>query len=85
MHFNADAPEHRALIPNHSLSELAQYLRSSLKLVWRMRTNTYGKEDDLRQVCFQSKWKDNEKCEYTRSELIGTDSEETAGTLETDC
>ena len=29
---------HRTLIPNHSLSKSAQYQRSSLKLVWRVRS-----------------------------------------------
>ena len=68
--------EHRTFIPNHSLSKSAQYSRSSLKLVWRVRSNTMWERRYFRQVCIQRIWRGSKDGESTRTELFGTDSKE---------
>ena len=76
IHFHTDTSNTELFIPIHSRSKSAQYPRSSLKLVWRVRSSTMWERRYFRQVCNQRKWRDTEDGESTRSELFGTNSKE---------
>ena len=69
--------EHRTLVSQNSLSKSAQYLRSSFKMVWRVRSMDSESE---RVVCGdfrgKRKWAATEKCEAARSEFLGANSKE---------
>ena len=69
--------EHRTLVSHNSLSKSAQSLRSSVKMVWRVRSMD---SESKRVVCGdfrgKRKWAATEKCEAARSEFLGVNSKE---------
>ena len=69
--------EHRTLVSHHSLSNSAQYQRSSLELVWRIRSKKgQNQRSEFGKVRGKRKWAVVEKCEAARSEFFGANSKE---------
>ena len=79
--------EHRTLVSHSSLSKSAEYLRSSLKLVWRVRSKDSESERvDFRKVRGKRKWAVTDECETARSNFFGANfKERKIHHLETDC
>ena len=58
------------------LTKTAQYRRSSLKLVWRVRSEAESGRVDFGEVRGKRNWSATEKCEAARSEFLGANSKE---------
>ena len=65
--------KHRTLLSNDSLSKSAQYLRSSLKLVWRVRSNIVFTRSELFGMCYKDRTSIWKKIARMSSELGITD------------
>ena len=68
--------ENRTHSSHDSLSKSAQYLRSSIKLVWRVRSKAEWERVDFGKVRGKRKWPATEECESGRSKFFGANSKE---------
>ena len=73
--------DNRTRMSNDALSKSAQYLRSSLKLVWRVRSKAEWERADFGKVRGKREGAATEECETARSKFFGV----MIPYLETDC
>ena len=82
IHFSAESRKHWIFVSHHSLGKFAQYLRSSIEVVWCVSwTDAWADIHGSGQVHLKRKWTVNEISGSARSWFFGTKPKEDRGSL----